>query len=292
MNEHWASECIGNIDNTFIEEADRFTQARPRHPYFKSVLISFAIVAIGLAIVLTIAFLWPQHEYKLVKENGNYYMYIDDKYVDDRAAITVYPIDHYRIRFDSLDEMLSDLQQGNFTVNEFQKLGRHTDPHGKIELFDISHLYEASFPKDLTDICILFWPGGYSYFVGLDGFHCSVTLDFISEERFRQLLSRKPCFADTVVISAQSTDANAEREAAYFPEHPTQSACYYIITTESTQYYVAEYYNTETSTEIPIAIDIYAKTNDGAYFCVKIHKCTKRPDVAWLASFDVTPYQP
>ena len=121
MNEHWTSTYISNIDHKFIEEADKYVPIKPRHSYFRSVLINFSVIAIGVAIALVIALVYPPREYKLVKEDDTYYMYIDKKYVrEDFLSITIYPAqDYYSIPFASLDEMLSALHHGTFTVQDF-----------------------------------------------------------------------------------------------------------------------------------------------------------------------------
>ena len=288
MNEHWTSTYISNIDHKFIEEADKYVPIKPRHSYFRSVLINFSVIAIGVAIALVIALVYPPREYKLVKEDDTYYMYIDKKYVrEDFLSITIYPAqDYYSIPFASLDEMLSALHHGTFTVQDFSKLGHYADSQGKIKLFDIEHLYDAVFPDNLPDHDVQFTPNEYLFCTDDDDSRMKITLDLISEEDFQHHLSRLPGFENTVAISADASDANAIRENAYFQE----SACCYIITTDSATYYVAEQYNP--SSEIPDFIELYVKTKDGNYFSVNIHHYGKRPDVAWLAQFGLTPYEP
>ncbi len=288
MNEHWTSTCISNIDHKFIEEADKYVPIKPRHSYFRSILINFAVIAIGVSTALVIALVYPPREYKLVKENDTYYMYIDNKYVsEDFLSITIYPAqDYYSIPFASLDEMLSALHHGTFTVHDFSKLGHFADPDGKVKLFDIEHLYDAVFPENLPGHDVQFMPNEYLFCTDDDDSRMKITLVLISEEDFQHHLSRLPGFENTVTISADASDANTIRDDAYFQNFN----CYYIITAENTTYYVVEQYYT--SSEVPAFIELYAKSKDDIYFSVNIEHYGKRPDVAWLAQFNLKPYEP
>lgn len=290
MNEDWTSNCISNIDHSFIEEADKYFPRKARQPYIKSVLINFAVVAIGVAIVLIIALVYPPREYKLVEEDGTYYMYIDKRYVsEDFLSITIYPTqEYYAIPFETLDEMLSALHHGTFTVHDFSKLGHFANSEGKIKLFDIEHLYDAVFPENLPDHDVQFLPNEYLFCIDDEDSRMKITLDLISEENFQHHLSRLPGFESTVVIPADASDANAIRDDACWQE----STCCYIITAENTTYYVMEQYNGGTSSEIPASIEIYAKTTDGTYFSVRIYHYGKRPEITWLAQFGCKPYEP
>ncbi len=293
MNESWTSECIGKIDKSFIEEANNYPAAKPKKNYFKKVLIKWGIVAIGIAALLFIALVYPPREYKLVKEDGNYYIYLDEKYLSKLPPGTPHSnFSFYNIRRDSLEQMCADLRHGRFTAHECMKLGRSADEEGKIALFDLDHLYEAIFPDDMTDHYVEFTPADYACCAtGKDG-NMTVTLNVVTDEQLPVYLAHHCEFKNAVTISPTSPDANSIRENATCQEQTGAFYCYYILEAEHATFYVEEYYAADSPKGIPYSITVYGQTQSGMFFMVKITKLTERPGVQWLASFNIQPYQP
>lgn len=292
MKEPWSSACINEIDPAFIAEAGSYAPQKRKYPYFRKVLMKWAIIAVGLAILLTVLLVWPPREYRLVKEDGQYVAYLDPKYglpYGYGAVIDVNgPKSYYLIQRNSVKEMEQAFRHGSFTVQEFRKLGNSADSHGKIALFNLDALYQAVFPKDMQESHILFSPSVYYFCAEMEDNEMSAMLWMISEEAFQDYLSRNTEFENTVHIPADSPDANLAREDAISICRYDRLYRYYIITTEHTTYYVQEdYRNMETLS----AVNVFAKTQDGECFKFTITECAHRPDVSWLAAFSVEPYQ-
>lgn len=297
MNESWTSECIGRIDQSFIEEANHYPAAKPKKNYFKKVLLKYGVVAIGIAALLFIALVYPPRDYKLVKEDGNYYIYLDKKYLSETPhgvpQADISPINAFdKIYRDSLQQMCADLRNGRFTAHEFMKLGRSADKEGKITLFDLDHLYEAIFPEDLTDRYVQFTPSDYECCATDKNGNMTVTLNVVTDERLLVYLAHHSEFENTVTISVASPDANNMRENATFQEKRGTFYCYYILEAEHATFYIEEYYAADSPEGIPYSITVYAQTQSGMFFTVDIKKLTERPDVQWLAYFNIQPYQP
>lgn len=296
MNESWTSECIGKIDQSFITEANAYPATTPKNNYFKKVLLKWSIVAIGIAALLFFALLYPPRAYKLVKENGNYYIYLDKKYLSDTppgeshgSTSLIDPLD--KIQRDSLAQMCADLRRGRFTTHEFLKLGRSADEEGKIAVFDLDHLYEALFPDDLTDRYVQFTPADYACCATDKDGNTIATLNAVTDERLPVYLAHYSGFKNAVTISVASADANHAREDITTEEQLGSFYCYYILEAESVKFYIEEYYAADSPEGIPYHITVYGQTQSGMFFMVKITKLTERPDVQWLASFNIQPYQ-
>lgn len=296
MNESWTSECIGRIDQSFIEEANTYPAAKPKKNYFKKVLLKWAIVTAGIALLLFFALLYPPREYKLVKEDGKYYIYLDKKYLSETppgephgSTSLIAPLD--KIHRDSLAQMCADLRRGRFTAHEFLKLGRSADEEGKIAVFDLDYLFEAIFPNDLTDHYVQFTPADYECCATDKDGNMTVTLNIVTDERLPVYLAHYSGFKNAVTISVASPDANHAREDITAEEQLGSFYCYYILEAEHATFYIEEYYAADSPEGIPYHITVYGQTQSGMFFMVKISKLTERPDVQWLASFNIQPYQ-
>lgn len=290
MSEHFATECIEKIHPNFIEEARTFPPEKPNSGYWKKMLISYTVIFAGIALLLAFALFRPTRDYRIEKENGQYLIYLDPKYVPmGGIAVDSYsPI--YR---NSVEEMDQAFRFGDFTNAECYNLGRYANADGIVPIFDLDNLIEPSFPDPFVYKVVII-PSYYFFSVTMQSTGTKITMRDIPQDHFTQFTDIA-AFHETVRIPADASDTQDQLQYAYCnTEYENNEACYYIIEGTDMTYYVIEYYDTTDSVKILTGIEIYTDSSepDGHYLFIQIHNPKERPDVAWLAQFGCKPYEP
>lgn len=296
MNDSWTSDCIGNIDHRYIEEANAFTAAKPKRSYFKRVLIKWLIVFLALSVLSYIAFILTHGRCKLVKENNLYYIYLDEKYRPDAEDIENAKNNHedHSLYFSSVEEMYHALHIGIFTTEELYRLGYSMDEDGKISIFNIENLLTAVFPTDLQNTYISFRPDQYIYCANNERTGTSVKLFTAVDPQSEIFFIGDFISANSISISVDSTDAETLRSEVPFlaDRHSKQLLVrYYVLKIDGATYFIQERYNKD-FLEIPNQIIVFLRTNENRCCFIEINGCTKLPDIQWLTSFDIERYKP
>lgn len=290
MSEDWLSKCIGNIDETFIAEAESFQPQYKDGSYWRKLIIKWSIVIAGIAIALFFLLRQPPQkswEYRLVKEDGCYYMYIDQKFI---ASNTGTPGVYYAWKFESLDVMEAKIRNGTFTESEFYRLGQYADKDGKIVIFDLDNMMDAVFPEGLSRYIEFFPHKYYICGIGEDGI-TEVRMLEISEDYFRERIGYDAHFAEAIEITDWSASTEDPRIYAPVFELSGMRYHYYAIVTDTTRYLVREQEDCDPGIPCPWTVMIYGQEADGTFFELTIENLEKRPELDWLASFSVQPYQ-
>jgi hypothetical protein len=285
MNEDWLSKYIGQIDESYIAETESFQPQSKRSSYWRDLIIKWGIVILGVAILLTLLLVWPPRDtYKLVKENGTYYIYIDKKYIasidNSHAHMTVYNASKY----DSLDAMEMEIRKGTFTANEFYRLGHFADEDGKIPIFDLDNMKDAQFPEGLSHY-IEFFPHEYHICGKGENGITDVSMVVISEERFQQRLAHMGIFANAAEIAHWSASATDPRENLPVIESNGMQYRYYVIVTDAVRYYVQELDIATADPAYRYAYLIFGQAENGTFFELKISNLEKQADLDWLTTF-------
>lgn len=290
MSEHFATACIEKIDAGFIEEARTFPPDQPKRGYWKRLLITYSVIFIGIAILLSFALFKPTPPYRIEKEDGQYRIQIDPKYVPYGGMA----VDSYSpIHRNSVAEMEQAFRQGDFSSAEFNSLGTYADAQGVIPIFDLDNLIEPCLP-DPFEYKVVIIPKFYLFNIIIPSTGAKISMREIPQDLFSEATDMA-AFHQTIRIRADATDAQDQLQYAYRNnEYQTSESCYYIIIGYGFTYYVTEYYEIMDSEKTLAGMDIYAEpaAADGHYLLIQIHEPKERPGIAWLAQFGCKPYEP
>lgn len=290
MNERFTTECIEKIHPSFIEEARTFPPNKPNTGYWKKLLITYVVIIAGVALLLFFTLFRPTHEYRIEKDGDHYLVYLDPKYVPFGGLAVGSYTPLYQ---NSVAEMERAFRLGDFTTEEFYRLGNYADGHGVVQIFDLDNLIEPNLPDPFAYKVIIL-PSRYLLEITMQSTGEKMTMQDIPQDHFIQFTDIA-AFQETLRVSADATDAQEQLENAYrSTEYETSEACYYIIEGASLTYYVVEYYDTTESEKILRGIEIYAAPTeaDGHYLSIQIHEPTERPKISWLAQIGYKPYEP
>lgn len=248
------------------------------------------IFGVFLAVLLLVG--CDSDTYQFVEEDGNDYaiVHIPTESRDSSGAQEMAPY----INFESLEEMIGDLQNGNLTVEELKEMNRmFKDEKGRVELPDLSNLYEPVLPEAF---------GGYTVQMLGSRYHCLYNwyaeelrclVKTTTIEAFEKRLSVYTDFETAPVISDFSETANEVRDQLEFApvENPLyDTSCYYIIEAADRTIYVIESYDYNYSADTPSRV--YMFYNGGTFFGYFVmYGLQERPDVEWLASFEIRDYE-
>lgn len=290
MNEHFATKCIEKIDASFIEEARTFPPDQPKSGYWKRLLITYSVIFLGIALLLCFALIRPTQPYRLEKEDGQYRIRIDPKYVPlgGMAVDSYSPI--YR---NTVVEMEQSFRKGDFTSAEFYSLGRYADAHGFVPIFDLDNLIEPSLP-DPFEYKLIIVPNYYLFHITIPSTGVKISMREIPQDLFAESTDME-AFHQTVRIHADALDAQDQLQYAYRnDEYQTSAFCCYVIIGSDCIYYVTESYEITDSASILTGIEIYTEPAkaDGHHLLIQIHEPKERPRVSWLAQFGCKPYEP
>lgn len=257
------------------------------------------ILAAMLLVIATISGCTAK-DYNLVKEDGKYYIILNNELDSDDAVECILSAD---IRYASLDEMVSDLEKGNFTVDELRMFKHHPRTEdGKILAPNLDDLWEPIAPESLGD-----------YYIGQCGddynFHYCFTVTSgdgtekqqyvnisLSEKEYHDAFVRE--FADYSPLNGNVTDLviyeEPERNATSYRywtlnTNQPQKDILYTIEANNTIYYVLEQYALAVSEDIPKTITIRCQYQE-QYLEITVNNLVDRPYVEWLSSFGVKPY--
>lgn len=290
MKENFAAECIEKIDSSFMEEARTFSSKKRNRGYWKQLIIKYSIIFIGIALLLCFALFNPTKEYRIEKEDGQYFIYLDPKYVP-MGGMT---LDSYSPLFrNSVAEMEQAFRLGDFTTQELYRLGRYADAHGVVPIFDLDNLIEPSFP-DPFEYNVAIIPNHYLFNITIQSTGKKITMRDLPQDLFTQFTDIA-AFHHTIRIPANAQDAQEQlQHATCNMESENSETCYYIIEGASLTYYVIEYYDTTDSVKLLTQVEMYAEPADptGHYLSIYIHEPKERPDISWLAQFGYKTYEP
>lgn len=233
--------------------------------------------------------------YKLICENGHYYvdMNLDPKPTSDGVLIN--PIGGALI-FHSLDELVYDFQNGNFSEEELEQLTRFVrrTEDGKVPVPNLSELKEPIVPKSL---------GAYEISVSGPSANGFTYRNPEGAEKAYFVVIEQGEYEDFVEEFTNYQEDHADEDFFFSKQNPERNAMeyywksnggknikhiLYTLAQNEIVYYVREEYDADTG-----ALDyVYIWfANDGMYAHICVHVPEQRPSEEWITSFGVKPYE-
>lgn len=221
--------------------------------------------------------------YKLIAEDGNYYIEVTKLNADYYAVMPV--------TFPSIDEMVRCIEEGDFSWKQLQEICKfRPQQNGHIQIINLSNLYEPIVP-DLV--------GGYSVLWYGDEYRLSITasddkeLSFLFRFRDKEYFERikKEHKLDAVINSnnPEPTVDGDERSVKY--EYRIGDAkreiTYYSIGNGSKELLIVLYFYSHQSST-PYTYNVYG-TEQGQYFQATID-CNRWISMDKLKQFGVREY--
>lgn len=243
-------------------------------------------------------------EYQLVKKHGNYYIKLnkefetsssnDNSYIQEAAPL---------VGFDSIEEMVNDITNGDFTEDELRDISRFkTDDAGNILVCDLDSLYVPQFPNTYNHFAIAWSGSSYSFSIqNADGSkHCPFML--WDEAGWQAEFDKTQSWNTGVLrLEVTSTQTDTERDGTiyYFPyasfssdgtiEYTPRKSCVYSFERNGNVYHIIEYYKTDATDAIPSNISIFG-ISQSQHFFVFISDPEERPTMDWIAQFGLQEY--
>lgn len=116
-------------------------------------------VILILVLVTSMLFGCQNKKSHTVEEDGKYYLVLDNTTPESQNSSGIWPATS--VEFDTLDEMVSDIKNANFTEEEMSQIRYFLkDENGRIRLFDFSKLYEPYHPEAIPDYDVI-WQGDF-----------------------------------------------------------------------------------------------------------------------------------
>lgn len=242
------------------------------------------------AILLSLLTGCTSNNYKLVKEEGNCYVIMNMDIADSEHSMEPLPAIYYA----SLEEMIDDLQNGNFTEEELYRLSKHPRiEDGKIKIPNLDALAEPVVPDSLGEYRISHYGDAYNFnYYDEEG-----EIDFIFA------ISQKEYYDEYIKRFVNYEAELADRDQLVITQDPERNATVYTwtafgndckqilysISANETVYYVEESYDVEDSGKIS-QIYIWFEYH-GQYVFVSKSVPDGRPSVEWITSFSVKPHK-
>ena len=161
---------------------------------------------------------------------------------------------------------------------------------GKVYVFDIDDLHEATYPSDL-DMSVRFHGGYYSWSTNNDDDSLGASFMLSSEEEFTSIRDLE----NTLSAEITSVTTTEDRDATIidyicFDGDVIKAITYTIETDEKTLVVVERHYiEYEDKSQKPYEVDIYGHQAD-EYFYVRLYNLTERPSIEWLSQFGIREY--
>ena len=120
---------------------------------------------ISLTLISAFLFGCSASTYRILEDDGQYYLILGNRSESNANAGSEIQVDAlgpvYTVHFDSIAEMKSDIESGNFTERELEIISNFDkNEQGRIQICDISKLYEPVFPYPF-DSYTVYWSGDY-----------------------------------------------------------------------------------------------------------------------------------
>ena len=233
--------------------------------------------------------------YTIHMESGTCYLAFKDGYIssDDSGNTDDQELARH-IYFCTVEEMINDIQTGNFSDKEMEILTEFSrDENGMVKICDISSLYVAEYPSTFSTHRIV-WGGMYYYFsLGTGGSGPHANLDLIDKETYESKIDFFSNFDENPLIEEISVSSDPERNAVVY-DYVTSfgdkfKLLFYAIGEGTDLLYIAETYAMEDSDIVPGDISIWGQS-EGKYFDVYINRLQERPSVEWLSQFGIREY--
>lgn len=163
-------------------------------------------LAVALVFLLLSGCSANTNPYEIVHEDGNYYLVISNNESEDLANEASGQIMGSVIYFASMDEMVSDINTGNFTKDEMEMISSfETDDAGRIIICDLSKLYVPILPDSVT-VKKIKWTGtSYTYYLRCgDGEQFHSMKIYNSVESYNHDVDYYSNFADQTSLEVKS----------------------------------------------------------------------------------------
>ena len=229
---------------------------------------------------------------KVVVENSEYYFVLGD------AASKSHDSDNNiygaHIRFSSLKEMKNDFETGNFTEEELKDLSTLADDSGKVQICNLSELYEPIFPASPDDYFVELQGGGYYKFVIAYTENYGYAHFYIQDKEYydKEADTTWPDKSQNITITEKTTEPGRNANIYAFTTNDSSKTfikvILYTITNGDKTLFIEETYYEESSS-IPSSIKIVGAQQE-MYFQVAISEPKVRPSVEWLSSFGIKEY--
>lgn len=246
-----------------------------------------------------------QRPYEIVVENGEYYLILDDDLPEfywgpGPESGVMAQIVGPGIRFDSLEELRSDIETGNFTENELSNIsGFDSDGDLRVRIFD--NLYDIVAPEELEKYR-LNWKG-ISYNILLRNGAMQANVSFINQETYNKTLSKYANFENEDGIKLLEKFFEEDRNATVLTYNTSEreedwgriyTKKLYSLNQGEKSLLINESYRVggsgqeeDFSETIPDSVRIYGEEN-GIYFEVFLDNLSERPAVDWLLKWGAT----
>lgn len=234
-------------------------------------------------------------QYKLVCENGNYYVKVE-KNPSSKGSPTIMDV-NYRpiqsIEFQSISEMREDIRKGKFTDSEYSALVSWADENGTVSVPNIDALLEPIYPTDAGNYKISMQKSDYRYTFSEPASAEYFTMNFDEDmSAWEQQVEKLMDFENSLSKSTEVDKIESEGDGKtyyYSTSNGKEQHVVHIYTFESdgTVFYVKEQYTrTGYSQKMPKYVDVFfAKTGTDFYSHLYIAAPTERPDSEWIALF-------
>ncbi len=244
-------------------------------------------------------------EYQLIKKDGSCYIKLNKEIDSPISTGNLYIQEAApRVGFQSFEEMIRDITNGDFTEEEWDKISRfQKDDSGNIPICDLDTLYVPQFP-DTYDRFVISWSGP-NYCFAIDSSdgpeYCPL---FLFDETYWQKKLEKTMHWDTgaLYMDVTSTQPDPERNGTvYFYPYVTHAAdglnfeytgrkgCVYSFEQNGNTYYVCERYDSDAADAIPSDVSIFG-ISQGQHFYVFINEPNERPSMDWIVQFGLQVY--
>lgn len=237
--------------------------------------------------------------YRIVTENdGTYLVFRKDAAEEPAEGAGICQVVP-SVFFQSADEMIHDIQNGTFSETEMIQVQMmyeyYADETGRLEICDLTHLYEPVCPESLNWDMISWHGRFYSYLFrpegeGISGYFKESTpedYDYLCDY-FRSGMEAKKTDSN---IKSWTTSTDSTRNAAaldYEDHRGSYRLTRYSLQNSGKTLEVLEYYEKD---EDDLMIHV-AGCEDGRYFTVWL-KCgsyENRPSTQWLLEFGIRDY--
>lgn len=255
--------------------------------------VSF-IVVIAITTLCSCSSL-PEH---LVKENGSYYLIVDelnsDSYSANNSSLRIAP----SLRFESIEELKNDIETANFTKSELKELRRfEKDEDGKILICNLDDLYEPVFPAEYSEYTVILVGNYYNFRAETAADSNSVYFQVTTQEHFER--ERDEILSSGDDLREATTSVVGDRNATVYTYSATESdgkrrteverkRLIYSFEKDGETFYVLESYR-YSSDSTPYMITVCGPSKD-KYIILYITDLQTRPSIEWLSSFGLVEY--
>lgn len=234
--------------------------------------------------------------YTIQTENGNCFLAFKDGYItsDDGGNTDNQELVKY-ICFSSIEEMINDIQTGNFSEKELEKILEFPkDENERVFICNLSNMYTACYPSDMELKHVTWYGGdGYSFSLSADEDGPKGLIRFLNQKSYEEDIIFYSNFDENPLIEEISVSSDPERNAVVY-DYVTSfgdkfKLLFYAIGEGTDLLYIAETYAMEDSDIVPGDISIWGQS-EGKYFYVFINRLQERPSVEWLSQFGIREY--